>query len=132
MRDSLQSTGLRPKYWSYALLHAVFIENRLPHTFINKTPFETPTGTKSDITNLRIFSSRIYAKNTGHRSAKLDHRTSNGIFLGYMATTKNVYYIDDAAQNVKTSTHALFDEAHFTVNVNKSPLAAQALQRLGY
>ena len=29
-------------------------------------------------------------------------------------------------------THALFDEAHFTVQSSNAPLAAQALQRLGY
>ena len=29
-------------------------------------------------------------------------------------------------------THALFDEAHFTVPASQAPLAAQALQRLGY
>ena len=28
--------------------------------------------------------------------------------------------------------HALFDEAHFTVNSDHAPLSAQALQRLGY
>ena len=132
MRCLLHSSGLGPEYWSYALIHAVYIKNRLPHTLLNKTPFEALTGSKPDVTNLRIFGSRLFAKKPGERPAKLDHHTSNGIFVGYTATTKNVYYIDDLTNNVKMGTHALFDEAHFTVNSNHAPLAAQALQRLGY
>ena len=127
MRCLLHSAGLGPEYWLYALLHAVFIKNRLPHTFINKIPFEALTWTKPDLMNLRIFGSGIYAQNPGHRPAKFDHHTSNSNFLGYVATTKKLYYIDDATQHVKTSTHALFDEAHFTVNANEAPLVVQAL-----
>ena len=53
---------------------------------------------------------------TGKRPTKLDHHISNGTFVGYTATTKNMYYIDDATNTVKNGTHALFDEAHFTVD----------------
>ena len=31
-----------------------------------------------------------------------------------------------------TGTHVMFDEAHMTVPAAQAPLAAQALQRLGY
>ena len=62
---------------------------------------------------------------------KLDNHTSNGIFFGYTATTKNIYYIDEAFNNMKIGTHSLFDETYFTVDTIKTPLAAQALQRLG-
>jgi len=110
----------------------VYIKNRLSHTLIKKTPFEALTGQQPDITNRRIFGSRIYAKKPGQRDAKLDHHTSNGIFVGYTATTKNIYYIDESSNNVKMATHALFDEAHFTVKHADAPLAAQVLQRLGY
>ena len=65
----------------------------------------------------------------GKRPAKLDHHTSNGTFLGYTATTKNVYYIDDDTNNVKNGTHALFDDAHFIIESKFAPIAAQALQR---
>ena len=34
MRCLLHSAGLGPEYWSYALIHAVYIKNRLPHTHI--------------------------------------------------------------------------------------------------
>ena len=36
----LHSAKLGPEYWSYTLIHTVYIKNRLSHTLIQKTPFE--------------------------------------------------------------------------------------------
>ena len=35
----LHTADLGPEYWSYALLHAVYIKNILPQSQIKKTPF---------------------------------------------------------------------------------------------
>ncbi len=83
MRCLLHAADLGPEYCSFALLHAVLIKNRIPHTVITCTPYEKLTGTQPDLTNLRTFGCRIYAKKPGERPAKLDHHTTNGIFLGY-------------------------------------------------
>ena len=101
MRCLLHAADLGPEYWSFALRHAVYIKNRIPHAFIKKTPYEALTGIKPNITNLRTFGCRVFVRKPGDKPAKLDHHTSNGIFVGYTATTKNVYYIDDASLNVK-------------------------------
>ena len=90
------------------------------------------TNSKPVVTDLRTFGCRVYARNPGKRPAKIDYHTSNGIFVGFAATTKNIYYIDDKTLNVKISTHATFDEAYFTSPPSKTPLAAQTLQYLGY
>ena len=110
----------------------MYIKSRLPNTHIQKAPFEALTGKIPDITNLRIFGSRLHTKKPGKRDVKLDHHSFNGVFFGYMATTKNFYYINDTAHNVKIGTPALFDEAHFTVDSKRAPLASEALQHLGY
>ena len=68
---------------------------------------------------------------TRDKKAKLDHHTSNGIFVGCIATTKNIYYIDNETSIVKDGCHSMFDEAHL-VPRDRAPLAAQALQSLGY
>ena len=132
MRCLLHAAGLGPEYWSFTLTHAAFIKNRIPHYFIKKTPFEAITGTMPDLSNLCTFGCRIFVRKPRKRPAKLDHHSSNGIFLGYTATTRNVYYIDDTTGNVKVGAHATFDETHFTVPKLNAPLAAQALQTLGY
>ena len=45
---------------------------------------------------------------------------------------KNCYYIDDHTGLIKIGTHSYFDEAHMTTRANRAPIAAEALQRLGY
>ena len=132
MRCLLHSAELGPEFWTYALQHAVYIKNRLPHASIKNTPFEQFTGTKPDLRNFKIFGSRVYAKRPGRRPFKLDHHTASGYFLGYTATNKNVLYIDELSGRVKTATHIIFDEAHMSNRKGTAPLAAQTLQRLGY
>ena len=96
------------------------------------TPFEALTGLKPNLDRIRIFGCRATVKIPGKRDAKLDNHSYNGRFLGFAATPKNINYIDDTPGQIKSGTHAIFDEAHMTTPSNKAPLAVQALQRLGY
>ena len=132
MRCMLHSSELGPEFWSFALIYAVYIRNRLPHTSIKMSPYEAITGLQPDLTNLRIFGSRVYVRKTGKRRYKLDNHTSTGIFLGFTATQKNIRYIDESTATIKVGTHAIFDEAGMTIHPTKVPMAAQTLQRLGY
>ena len=132
MRCLLHSSGLGPEYWSWALSHAVYIKNRLPHSALNMTSYEKFTGEIPNLSNLRIFGSKIYARKPGKRPFKLDHNTSKGYFLGFTATDKNSIYLDADTNKIKTSTHIIFDEAHMSEPASQAPLAAQTLQRLGY
>ena len=132
MRCLLHSSTLGPEYWTHSIALAVFVKNRIPHKSIGKTPFEAFTGKRPNLEKLRIFGSRIRAKKPGNRKAKLDHHTESGIFIGYSATSDNVYFIDDATGLVKLGTHVIFDEAHMSVPARKAPLSAEALQRVGY
>jgi len=111
---------------------AVHIKNRLPHTLLQKSPFEVMTNTKPNLSRLRVFGSKVYARKPGSRSTKLDDNIVQGIFLGFTATDKVVTFIDEASGTIESGTHVLFDEAHMSVAAQKAPLAAQALQRLGY
>lgn len=132
MRCMLHSSELGPEFWSYALLHAVYIKNRLYHHSIKSTPYQQMTGNQPDLTELRIFGCRIFAKLTGKRRTKLDHHTAKGIFLGYTASNKIMRYIDEKTGVIKTATHAIFDEACMTLPSNKTPISARTLQILGY
>ena len=132
MQRMLLAADLGPEYWSSALRHAIYVKNRLQHAFIKNTPFEAITGTKPNITNLRTFGCRVFVRKLGIKPAKLHHHTSNGIFVGYTSTTKHIYYIDDKTLVVKNVVHTLFDEAHLTAPRDQTPIAAQALQSLGY
>lgn len=72
------------------------------------------------------------ARLPGKRTAKLDSHAAVGIFLGYTATEKNIYYQDVNTLHIKTATHITFDEANFTVLPTMLSPAMATLQRLGY
>ena len=105
----------------------MYVENRLPHAYIKTTPYQALTEKQPNITNLCTFGSTIHAKKPDKKKAKFDHNTSNSIFFGYTATTKNIYFIDNAMGNVKIVVHALFDEAYFTAPSAQTPQPAQTL-----
>ena len=132
MRCMLHSSGLGPEYWSHALVMAVYIKNRVPHQSLECTPFEALTGRRPNFKRLRVFGSRVQARKPGARPAKLDHHTDSGVFLSFTATDSNINFLDDTTGLIKTCTHVIFDEAHLSVHARKAPLAAEALQRLGY
>lgn len=103
------------------------------HHWLYCTPYEKLTGREPDLSLLCTFGSHVFLKDQGKRKAKLDYHYVAGVFLGFTATTKNCYYIDDhTAGLVKIGTHTYFDEAHMTTRANRAPLTAEALQRLGY
>jgi len=115
MRSLLHGARLGPEYWSWALLHAVYLKNHLPHRAIGTTPYQAYTGRKPDLHHLKIFGSPIVSRLPGQRPAKLDHHIAEGIFLGYTATSHNIYYRDKNTKKVKIAMHVTFDEAGYTL-----------------
>ena len=79
----LFGSGLLAKYWSTALLHAVYLHNRLVHLETKKTPIKGYYGIKPDLSFLKLFGSRVCVKRTGEQCSKLDRHDFRGIFLGY-------------------------------------------------
>jgi hypothetical protein len=121
--------GLPPKFWSAALLHTVYLHNRLVHLVTRKTSFKGHFGTKPDFSYLKLFRARVCVKRTGKRRSKLDHYDFTGIFLGYSATNQNIQYLDLMLGIVKTSHHAQFDEAWYLQH--EQPPGPQPLYDLG-
>ena len=94
VRSLLYLSGLSPIYWSDALLHAVYLKNRLWHSALDITPFEALNKRRPNISHLRVFGSRLTARIPGEPRAKLDDHCYDGIFLGHSFTPSNLHYID--------------------------------------
>jgi hypothetical protein len=94
MCSLLHTASLGPEYWSWAIIHATYLKNRLPHRTTGMTPVQAYTGKKPNLTKIRIFGSPIVARLPGKRPAKLDTHATTVIFLGYTATENNIYYMD--------------------------------------
>jgi dUTP pyrophosphatase len=131
VRCLLYNANLGPEYWSYALLHAVYLKNRLPHCATNQVPLTSYTGKRPNAKRLRVFGCPVVVRHSDRR-AKLDLNTSAGIFLGYTATDKNIVYRDSVTGRFKTATHVIFDEAGMTLPAADCSPTAKALQELGY
>ena len=51
-----------PIFWAKAIKYASYIQNRVPHKFLDGiTPFEAWSGHKPDVTHFRIFGSKAWA-----------------------------------------------------------------------
>ena len=131
VRCLLYNANLGPEYWSFALLHAVYLKNRMPHCATNQVPLTAYSGTRPNAKRLRIFGCPVVVRHMD-RKAKLDLNTSAGIFLGYTATDKNIMYRDSVTGRFKTATHVIFDEAGMTLPAPDRTPAATVLQDLGY
>jgi hypothetical protein len=112
MHSLLHTASLGPEYWSWAIIHATYLKNRLPHRTTGTTPVEAYTGKRPNLTKIRIFGSPIVARLPGRRPAKLDTHATTGIFLGYKATENNIYYMDNTTRKIKIATHVTFDEGY--------------------
>jgi hypothetical protein len=132
VRCLLHSSGLGPEYWSFAIQHAIYLKNRLPHMAIGHTPYQAYTGKQPNMEQLRVFGCPVVIKNPGKRPTKLDIHTSNGRFLGYTATTKNIYYMDNQTRRIKIAAHCVFDEAGMTLPPAEHTPAIKALQQTGW
>ena len=113
IRGLLYGSSLPANFWSYAVVHTVYVNNRLVHSRMKRTPYEALTGTKPDMRHLRVFGSRVCVRQTEERRAKLDHHNFIGVFLGYRATDQNVIYYDLDSGRIKQSHHAFFNEAWY-------------------
>jgi hypothetical protein len=61
----LYSAGLHPRFWSAALVHAVYLNNRIYHKALCMTPHEAWTGEKPSLAHLRTFGALVTALRGG-------------------------------------------------------------------
>jgi hypothetical protein len=90
VRCLLYSSGLWAKLWSPALIHAVYLKNRLYHKAIGMTPYKGWTGINPKLDHLRTFVALVTTLKPGKRPAKDDQHTSHGVLLGFGSSTKHV------------------------------------------
>lgn len=118
----LYSAGLNHKFWNFAFHHFIRIHNMVPHGSKRKlSPFEIIHGRKPDVSCLRVFGCHIYIRPPGRRPSKLDRHAIKGIFLGYTATLKQIYYLECNTNKVKIASHARFDEGMNDLPFDKLP-----------
>jgi hypothetical protein len=117
----LYGLGLPAKFWSSALLYAVYLHNCLVHSATNTTPYEGWYGHQPNLSHLKCLGSRVCMKQTGSRRCKFDKNAFTGIFLGYTVTDFKIIYLDTTSGIVKTCHHAVFDERGTSKTIAHQP-----------
>jgi len=131
MKTILLGLSLTHKFWSDALLHVVYLKNRLPHSSLPKniTPYQAWTNQRPDLSHIRTFGSLIYVKKPGVKDGKLDTSlVTKGIFLGFTPTVWNAIYYDSGTKETKTVRHYSIDEAHYSSSATKPPYASDLMK----
>jgi hypothetical protein len=94
-RALLYQSNLPISFWSYAVVHAVFIINKIPTPLLqNRSPHELMHGALPDLQILKVFGSLVYASTLQNNRTKLDPRGRKCIFLGYKQGVKGTILFD--------------------------------------
>ena len=108
-RSMLLASNLPPTLWAEAVGYLVYIRNRVLSSTIDVTPFETWSGRKPDISNIRIFGSRAFVRCPNVK--KLDARCLEGAFVGISNTQKaSRIYVTSPSPRIIVSYDVKVDE----------------------
>lgn len=111
IRVILEQSGLSAKYWEFALDYVVYVKNRLPHSVLGCSPFETLTGKKPTLKYCRVFGCSAYVYVEKPQS-KVHARSIEGIFLG--CDDNGVYLVESLIdRKLLNSVHVTCDESSF-------------------
>jgi len=111
----LSEANLPLSYWGFAVLYAVYIKNRSPHSALNRiTPYQAKTGQLPDLSSIRVFGSSAYTlipkeKRKGPGNKFLD-KTERLIFIGFSERFKAWQMIHPDSHAIIHSSEAVFVE----------------------
>ncbi|CAD7078080.1 unnamed protein product [Hermetia illucens] len=84
-RCLLQEAQIHKKYWPEIVCAATYLKNRtLTNTVEKKTPYEIFFGRKPDVSNLKLYGSKVFVRIPEQkRKSKWDKKAEMGILVGY-------------------------------------------------
>jgi hypothetical protein len=94
VRAMLVGSGLPKSLWSYALMNATWLKNRIPTSALGKegkTPFEMVYGRKPDLSRAREWGCKVMVK--VKNEDKLDARAEEARYLGPSGETSDGFHI---------------------------------------
>ena len=111
-----------PKYlWTYAVMTAAHIRNRMYNQRTQDTPFHMLTGKQPSISKLHLFGSVCYANIHGKK--KLDPRCEKGYFIGYDKYSPSFLVYFPETNTVKKNANVKFtDRYDHELSVPQKPL----------
>lgn len=118
-RSMLSDAKLPDTYWGEAVVTANFIQNHLPCTSVDRTPFELWHQRKPFYGNLRRFGAKCFIRIPDEHRRKLDPKAEMAILLGFdteskaykclvpeknkVVISRDVIFCDDTLQTIAPS-----------------------------
>jgi len=85
----LQEANLNQRSWGEAFMTAIYLKNRSPTKAVSATtPEELWSGSKVDLSHLRVFGSIAYAHVPKEKRTKMDEKAKKMLFVGYCEASK--------------------------------------------
>ena len=95
----------------YALKTVMYLLNRVPSKVVQKTPFELWTNRKPSLRHLHVWGCQVEVRIYNLQEKKLDERTINGYFIGYLEKSKGyMFYCPTYSTRIVEFGNALFIE----------------------
>lgn len=117
-RCMLIDASMDNRYWAEAVNTANFLQNILPSTAIEKTPYELWYGRKASVDNLRIFGCEGYTLIPKEKRRKLEDKSLLLTFVGYSTESKGYRMLDKETNRITISRDVKFDE-NYEMNIVK-------------
>jgi hypothetical protein len=125
-RALLYQSKLPASYWSYALLHAVFLINRVSTPLLQgQSPYYRLYHKLPDINTFKVFGCLCHASSLQSHRTKLQARARKTVFLGYKSGYKGFLLLDIHTREVFVSRHVVFHEHYLPYPSNKDSITTQ-------
>lgn len=104
-----------PKYlWSYAVMHAVYLINRMPSLILQQmSPYQLLNGNLPKLDDLKVFCCLCYASTYVAGRTKFDKRARKCVYLGFQTHMKGAVVYDVHSKSVVVSRNVVFHELIF-------------------
>jgi len=103
--------GLSTNFWEYAVKHATYIYNLIPHKGINNNiPNEIYYNKKVNLKYLKTFGCLAYYKNFKQHLPKFDINSKKGVYLGFDNNTHSYMIMDYYDHSIHFTREAIFIE----------------------
>lgn len=122
-RCLLFDAGLEKKFWAEAVNTAVYIRNRSVASGLNnKTPLETWTGRKPDVSNIRIFGSTAMVHIPKCKWLKWNKKSIRMILVGFADNTKGYRVYNPRSDTIITSRDVVvMENTETTIKIMLNP-----------
>ena len=113
-RALMFQSRLPKKFWSYAVLHAIYLINRIPTKILNnKSSYEVLYNAIPDLSCLKVFGCLSYASTLPVNRHKFDPRARKCAFLGFKPGIKGFVLVDVHTTEILVSRNVKFLDLEF-------------------